>query len=230
MSQIVILNFIKQHSGLGSNEISSIVQRCKYFSVKACQNFQLDSQDLKKYSFFISNSEGAILFSVCSVEGLEWRIICSDQMFFPYPSMNFSNSIVFNKGYACRTSHIIGIQNTDIVWLKENSQRFHQYMEIGIHRFLDHVISVKTACHNLRSKHRIRSAILLALEHYGYDLHTGERVTHFRQSDIAALAGTTIQTVCSVFNDLKAINVLRTRRKSIMMERKYFEKYRGQIC
>lgn len=225
----MLLDFIGKHSGLKHSQIIPIVKRCKKFKVEARQTFHLAIQDLERYSFFIANPEGAILFSVCSAEGLEWRIICSDQMFFPYRSAQRGNEIIFQRGYACRTSYIIGIQNADVTWLKENSQKFNQYMEMGIHRFIDHVIAIKTACHNLRSKHRIHAAVLFALERYGYDLHTGERITHFRQSDIAALAGTTIQTVCSVLSDLKAINVLRTQRKSIMMEREYFEKYRGQI-
>lgn len=225
----MLFDFIRIHSGLKHNQIVPIVKRCKTLNVKARQTFQFTIQDLKRYSFFIANSEGAILFPVCSIEGLEWRIICSEQMFFPYSSIQSDNEMIFQRGYACRNTYIIGIRNTDITWLKKNSHKFNQYMESGIHRFIDHVIATRTACHNLRSKHRIRAAILFALERYGYDLHTGERVTHFRQSDIAALAGTTIQTVCNVLGDLKAINVLRTQRKSIMMERNYFEKYRGQI-
>lgn len=229
MNQTEKLDFITKRSGLDQQQVHEISKRCKLIKVPAGQDFKVAREDLKNYSFFITNKEGALLFPISSEEGLEWRLICSAHMFFPYSSKLIDRELTFKVGYACRESYIVGIKNQDVKWLRANSEQFRKYMEKGLRLFLDHVISGQSFCHRIRSKRRVHAAILLALERYGYDLHTGERVVHFRQSDIAALSGTTIQSVCNVINDLKKINVLRTQRKSIIMSGSYFKKYRSQI-
>ena len=64
---------------------------------------------------------------------------------------------------------------------------------------------------------------MFAFELGKYEFSNDELIIYLRNSDVAALAMTTVQSASYFFNKLKKKKVLRMGRGSIIISRQYFE-------
>lgn len=224
-----IMLFFKEHVGIEEEKLQNVINNSCFMSYSAKEKVTFSNDDLKKYTYFIINQEGVILFSLNSVEGDPWCIFLSANMHFPILDHKTNPTEAFIDGFVSRKTEILGIKREDVKYLRKHSSKFCDYMEKGTKNLLCNIVSRSVNSQALRMDQRVLTVILILLERYGYDLPTGERVVHLRQIDLAAISGTTIQNIARILHKLRKMKVIETKWKSIIVKREYYDKHRVLI-